>query len=633
MNVVGDGATPVQKDKVYYAFLIKIKKKDALAPFAAIFLFSVHIALTQLAVLAKTLEKDSKMQKFPLTIKASLAASVLLAGTFTLKMAAAEHHGYEIWGSDQSNSVADVESRGVKGSWIWVWDSQDVEQQLATGEAAEPLGCDGQNRPGEGPCNIYDVFPADLMEYDAEGATGNQLGTDFGRLHGMLPDPQNRYMNVNLFSPGGGYVGIMDGETKEAVALFRVTGTSAGRSVHMSFWNSDGSALLVANLNGKVLERIDITRNAEGDIIDATFNQSAALGVGKAMTIDEEAKVYLGENSHGNPMVGSVAGGYDLDVAFGDLTPQGFCKENGCADGPESDLGGRANNVIICPIVSNTDNAYVTFGGGGLLVVDTTATPMAIVGEYDSQVVNGAGCGGVQAGDEMWLNAGVSASDAGADQSTFTLFSLDDSRFGGTSNVPNTPAPRMIFKDVTNTATIGNQEGEATNTTGQLPGSTTRRDSHGMAITPSEDYIHTVDRIQNNVEVFNTSTMTHTTYDLISADGQGNGVGACAAASVVDDEALPGNDPAPDLLEATPDGKYLVVALRGPVPVSVTHAAQGSCPGVGIIELLDDGATGRLAGVLRTTNTIDNAPLSAPGGHEYTGAERSDIHGAAIRRK
>lgn len=573
------------------------------------------------------------MQNFPFMIKASLAASVLLAGTLTVKMAAAERHGYEIWGSDQSNSIANVESRGVKGSWIWVWDSQDVEQQLATGEAAEPLGCDGQNRPGDGPCNIYDVFPANLIEYGAEGATGNQLGTDFGRLHGMLPDPQNRYMNVNLFSPGGGYVGIIDGETKEAVALFRVTGTSAGRSVHMSFWNSDGSALLVANLNGKVLERIDITRNAEGDIIDATFNQSAALGVGKDMAIEADAKVYLGENSHGNPMVGRVVGSYDLEVAFGDLTPQGFCKENGCADGPESELGGRANNVIICPIVSNSDNAYVTFGGGGLLVVDTTATPMAIVGEYDHQVVNGAGCGGVQTGDEMWLNAGVSASGAGAEQSTFTLFSLDDSLFGSTSNAPNTPLPTMIFKDTSNTATIGNLEGQATNTTGQLPGRTTRRDSHGMAITPSGDYIHTVDRIQNNVEVFNTSTLTHTTYDLISADGQGNGVGACAAASVVDDEALPGNDPAPDLVEATPDGKYLVVALRGPVPVSVTHAAQGSCPGVGIIELLDNGATGRLAGVLRTTNTVDNAPMSAPGGHNYTGAERSDIHGAAIRRK
>jgi DNA-binding beta-propeller fold protein YncE len=191
----------------------------------------------------------------------------------------------------------------------------------------------------------------------------------------------------------------------------------------------------------------------------------------------------------------------------------------------------------------------------------------------------------------------------------------------------------MIFKDGTNTATIGNLEGQAANATGQLPGSTSRRDSHGMAITPSGDYIHTVDRIQNNVEVFNTATLAHTTYDLLSADGQGNGLGACAAASVLDDPALPGNDPAPDLMEATPDGKYLVVALRGPVPVSVTHSAQGSCPGVGIIELLEDGATGRLVGVLSTTNTVDTAPLSAPGGHAYTGAERSDIHGAAIRRK
>ncbi|MEB3290704.1 MAG: hypothetical protein VKI82_12370 [Leptolyngbya sp.] len=573
------------------------------------------------------------MRNLSLVFQSSLAAAALLAGTFTLKQAVAENHGYEIWGSDQSNSVADVESLGVRGSWIWVWDSHDMERQLATGEAAEPLGCDGQNRPGDGPCNLYEVFPADLVEHDAEGNTGNHLGTDLGRLHGMLPDPQNRYMNVNLFSPGGGYVGIIDGETKEAVALFRVTGTSAGRSVHMSFWNSDGSALLVANLNGKVLERIDITRNAEGDIVEATFNQSAALGVGKAMTIDQGAKVYLGDNSHGNPMVGRVTGSYDLEGAFGDLTPQGDCKENGCADGPVSDLGGRPNNVIICPIVSNSDKAYVTFGGGGLLVVDTTATPMAIVGEYDSQMVNGAGCGGVQAGDEMWLNAGVSASDAGATQSTFTLFSLDDSQFGRTSNAPNTPAPRMIFKDAGNTATLGNLEGQATNATGQLPGMTTRRDSHGMVMTSSGDYIHTVDRIQNRVEVFNTATLAHTTYDLISADGQGNGLGACAAASVVDDGALPANDPAPDLLEATPDGKYLVVALRGPVPVSVTHSSQGSCPGVGLIELLDDGAMGRLVGVLRTTNTVDTAPMMAPGGHAYTGAERSDIHGAAIRRR
>ena len=81
------------------------------------------------------------------------------------------------------------------------------------------------------------------------------------------------------------------------------------------------------------------------------------------------------------------------------------------------------------------------------------------------------------------------------------------------------------------------------------------------------------------------------------------------------------------------EGKYLVVALRGPIPVSVAHAAQGSCPGVGMIELLDGGASGRLVGVLRTTNIVDNSPMSAPGGHEYTGSEHSDIHGASVRQK
>ena len=581
--------------------------------------------------------KKHTMKYLTFTRNATVAAITLLVGTIFANFASADNYGdrqgYEIWGSDQSNSVADAESRGVNGSWIWIWDSEDVEQQIATGKVAQPLGCDGSNQPGDGPCNVYDVFPSALMEYDATGKTQNTLGTSFGRLHGMLPDPQNRYLNANLFSPGGGYIGIIDGETKEAIALFRVSATSAGRSVHMSFWNSDGSAILVANLNGKVLERIDIERDYDGKIVDATLNQSAALGLGKGMEIEEDAKVYLGTNSHGNSMIGSVTGGYDMVNAFNDLTPQGFCKENGCEAGVDSEQGGRANNVVICPIVSDNDNAYVTFGGGGLFVVDTQATPMTILGEYDNQVVNGAGCGGVQAGDQMWLNAGVSAAEAGAEQSTFTLFSIDDSSFGSRSNPPNTPEPTMLFKNATNTATIGNLTGELTNTTGQLPGSTTRRDSHGMATTLSGSHIHTVDRIQNIVEVFNTSTLSRTTYDLTSGDGQGNGLGACAAASVTDDDKLPANDPAPDLLEATPDGKYLVVALRGPVPVSVTHAAQGSCPGVGIIELLEDGASGRLASVLRSTNTIDNSPVSAPGGQDYTGVEHSDIHGAAIRRK
>jgi hypothetical protein len=554
----------------------------------------------------------------------------IIAGATNSSTAQAKE--YEIWGSDQSNSVAGVDSPGVKGSWLWIWNSKDVERQIKSGEIAKPLGCDGQNLPGKGPCNLNDIFPSTLLEHDSNGQTTKTLSDaeSFGRLHGMLPDPQNLYMNANIFSPKGGYVGIIDGETKEAIALFRVTGSNAGRSVHMSFWNSDGSALLVANLHGKILERIDVTRDSQGKITDVVFNQAASLGVGKNMKVQDTAKVYLGKNSQGKSMLGSIVGSYNAD-ALGNLTPNGLCKEDQCIDEEEKSVR-RPNNVIICPIISDNDNAYITFGGGGLLIADTKATPMKIVGEYDNKNINGAGCGGVQVENNMWLNAGVSASGAGANQSTFTVYTIDDSQFSNKANKPNFPLAKVVFKDSSNTKTIGNMDSDKSeNSTGQLPGETTRRDAHGMTSTISGNYIHNVDRIQNNVEVFDTKSFERYTYDLTSLDGQGKGIGVCSAFSVMDDPDLPKNDPAPDLLENTPDGKYLVVALRGPMPVSVNHAAQGSCPGVGIIELLDNGKSGQLVTILRSTNTIDTAKVQSPGGYDYKGSEHSDIHGAAVR--
>jgi len=77
-----------------------------------------------------------------------------------------------------------------------------------------------------------------------------------------------------------------------------------------------------------------------------------------------------------------------------------------------------------------------------------------------------------------------------------------------------------------------------------------------------------------------------------------------------------------------------MVAFRGPKPVSVGHAAQGSCPGVGIVELTGGGTAGKLVDVLRSTNTIDDVSVGTiDGGHNYSGAERSDIHAAIVIRK
>ncbi|PHS18628.1 MAG: hypothetical protein COA86_08045 [Kangiella sp.] len=568
--------------------------------------------------------------------------------------------GYEVWAADQANSVAG-QSLGRAGSYIYVWDSADIDTQVAGGLAAQPLGCDGNNVAGEGPCDLSDVFLGSFVEDAgadgvlqdqganedaAQGATGRTLGdsdTAIGRIHGMLVDPQNMYLNVNAFAPGAGYVGIMDARTKEAVALFRVTKSNLGRSVHMSFWSDDGNAILVANLHGRLLERIDITRDAAGNITGANFNRSASLST-QGLSVTDDATAFTGINAQGNALVSTVSGTYS-DAALAAETPNGNNKVDGTGTGIDV---GRPSGIIICPIMSDTDLSYITLAGGGLLIANTKNTPMDIVAEYSNNDtvggLNGVGCGGVQVRDTVWLNAGSSAGGAGATQSIFTMYTLPNSAFdahvtAGTVAALNTPAATLVFKDADNTSTGGNMGTfGATNDTGQIPGVTTRRDAHGMIRTNIGNYIHNADRVQNTVEVFSATGLgamnAHVgSYDLTSADGQGNGLGACNAASVTDGGELSVNDPAPDLMGVTPDGKYLVVALRGPAPVTVTHSAQGSCPGVGVIALQNGGASGSLVAVLRTYNIVDDAAAAHVGGTDYVGAERSDPHGASARSK
>jgi len=532
---------------------------------------------------------------------------------------------YEVWGSDQSNSVPSQSSAGIKGSYLWIWDSTSIGTQLKGDADATPLSCTPSDSTG--PCNLLDVFPSDLKE----SSTMNTLSNlpKFGRLHGMLKDPQNKYVTANIFAPGGGYIGVMKTSTKEAVALFRVTAFNQNdneRSVHLSFWSDDGLAIVIANLHGKAIERIDVMRDNIGTITSLEFNKSAGIGLGKKTSVKSNATFFSGKNAFGNLLIGSIVGSYD-DADLGDMTPNNVCKENGCG-GTEAMAGGRPNNVPICPVPSKNGNAYVTLGGGGLFVLDLTTTPMVIKGEYGNAVVNGAGVVGTQTGNQVFITGGVSASSSGFDQSVFLVYSFDDTKYD-TQNNENTPMPVKVFQDPGNTLTIGNAEGPANNDSGQKPGVTTRRDSHGVAATLDGKYVHIVDRIQNNVEVFDTSTYQRTTYDLVSMDGQSGRAGAagpCFTRSVIDDASLPLNDPAPDFLEITPDGEYLMIAFRGPVPVTVGHAAQGSCPGVGIVKITNGGRSGKLVDVLRSTNVVDNVSS----GPNYTGVERSDIHSAIV---
>ena len=106
--------------------------------------------------------------------------------------------GYEVWASDQSNSAAGQSNLGVKGSFLWIFDSQDIETQIDTGTSAEPLKCYDSQQPGEA-CDILEVFPQNLEQYEQRNngklkRTMKSLGDlpGFGRLHGVIRDPQVR---------------------------------------------------------------------------------------------------------------------------------------------------------------------------------------------------------------------------------------------------------------------------------------------------------------------------------------------------------------------------------------------------------------------------------------------------------
>lgn len=104
--------------------------------------------------------------------------------------------GYQIWAADQSNSAPNQTALGVKGGFLWVFDSIDVNRQLAGGVDAKPLPCSPTATVG--PCNTLEIFPQTLVDA-VSGVTLGALG-GFGRLHGAQPSNDGRYINANMVS-------------------------------------------------------------------------------------------------------------------------------------------------------------------------------------------------------------------------------------------------------------------------------------------------------------------------------------------------------------------------------------------------------------------------------------------------
>jgi DNA-binding beta-propeller fold protein YncE len=244
------------------------------------------------------------------------------------------------------------------------------------------------------------------------------------------------------------------------------------------------------------------------------------------------------------------------------------------------------NAPIYVAITNDSRYGFVTLRGGGLFVVDITATPMQIVAEYDNTAIKPAGFAGAQSGTKMYINSGTSGA---ADPFGHDVYVFDVDAIAPSGNPPNLPAPRLVYRRTRHQAVPGRHE----DAHGIV-------DAHGILLTKNGRYLWVADRIQNDVTVVDTAT-----------DAVVNVFSLVGALS---------NDPAPDLLALPPSGNHAFATLRGPFPGSGGHAAFGSTPGLGVIRVEQNGKRGTLQAVAPLSNLFGSA----------SGENRADPHGIAV---
>jgi DNA-binding beta-propeller fold protein YncE len=426
------------------------------------------------------------------------ALPILLAGACE-RHENGEEHDYEVWVLDQSDSP------GMDhGGTVYVFAGADLD----AGAAAAPLR------------------RIDLAGRTAEMCV-QRTGAPPVRPHMIRFNDQQTHAIIAFVASG--HVVFLDTDSGDAVDCVRATRSETGQQAHAAYPTPDGRYVLVANQNGKRLERIRVDYAARSFVFD-----TAAM----------------------------------LDLATC-TTPNGASCQAGDT---------RPDNAPVCPFMSDDGLAFVTLRGGGLFVVDVRDTPMRIVAEYDSATIKGNGCGGVEVGGRMYVNAGgrpgvIHHMDVyGFDVYRFPLDGFDDRR----GPLPrNSPQPHVIWT---------------------APGA---HDSHGMVATPDGKYLWVLDRHGDTAEVFDTGEGAHVATVLLNGELTDNA--------------------APDIATISPDGRRIFVALRGPTPLSGDpHNATGSTPGLGIIQLTEQGRSGRLTSIVRLSNVVG-------------GEERADPHAVAVR--
>jgi hypothetical protein len=279
---------------------------------------------------------------------------------------------------------------------VWIADQSDT----APGHGGQLLIYEGSDLYGRHAEDARPIARVDLARAATDlcvAATGRRPV----RPHMIAFNRDHSHAVLSFVASG--HVVIFDAERRTPLQCLETTvGSTGTRQAHAAFPAPDGSFILVANQNGKRLERID------ADFATNSFTP--------------------------NPRA-------TLDLATC-ITPSGQPCEH-------PDL--RPINWPICPVIdSSSTYGFVTLRGGGLLVVNARTTPMSIVGEYDKATVRGNGCGGIEAGGHMYINSGGSPVNVSAGNPHHQdLYGFDVYRFPlsgfAAANPPNTPEPAVLL--------------------------------------------------------------------------------------------------------------------------------------------------------------------------------------------
>jgi hypothetical protein len=280
-----------------------------------------------------------------------------------------EDQKFEVWLVDQSNSPGQT-----YGGRIAIFAGDDISGSSAS--AATPIATIDLGADTAALC---------MAQTSANPVRPHMLFFNSTQSHAVLS------------FVASGHVVFFNARLRVPVACLRASvGSGGARQAHAAFPAPDDSVVLVANQNGKLLERIHTNYAAES----FAFEPAATLNLATC------------------------------------VTPNRFA----CQD-PTL----RPDNAPICPFVpsSNDGAAFVSLRGGGLFVVDHTTTPMAIVGEYTQSHIAGNGCGFLEAKGSVYLNAGGGTA---ANLDEFAVFRLPSSGYSA-ANPPNTPERELLFED------------------------------------------------------------------------------------------------------------------------------------------------------------------------------------------